>query len=188
MTVLVVPLLAMAPSDGVSRSPLCADCRQRRLLRVVCAVTSKRTDRETLMPTGQDWFTVTRLSWMHWPEGRATGRTTVRPQFPADVAATPQLAAGLGDGLGLGEGDGLGDGLGDALGLADGLGDGLGEGDELGLAEGLGLGDGEAAGLGDGLGEGDGDGLGLGGPPAPGWTNTCSVAVADDEPLRAMSV
>ena len=142
----VVPLRAIAPSDGSSTSLLVTLRRQRRPVREVCAVTSKLSDREVVNPTGQLWLTFTALTSMHSPVTRAVGFTMVRLQFPADVAGALQLTGvgvGLGTGVGVGDGDGEGDGDGDVDG--DGLGDGLGDGEALGL------------GLGDGLALGDGD-------------------------------
>ena len=135
----VVPLRAIAPSDGSSTSLLVTLRRQRRPVREVCAVTSKLSDREVVNPTGQLWLTFTALTSMHSPVTRAVGFTMVRLQFPAAVAGALQLTGvgvGLGTGVGVGDGDGDGDGDEDG----DGLGDGLGDGEVVGL--GLGLGDG----------------------------------------------
>ena len=145
----VVPLRAIAPSDGSSTSLLVTLRRQRRPVREVCAVTSKLSDREVVNPTGQLWLTFTALTSMHSPVTRAVGFTMVRLQFPAAVAGALQLT---GVGVGLGTGVGVGDGEGDG----DGDGDGLGDGEALGLGLGDGLGDGEVVGLGLGLGDAPG--------------------------------
>ena len=155
---LVVPLLAMAPKAGWRMSLLSLDRRHVRFVVDVWAVTSNRSERIVLTPTGQTWLTVRIVSSIHPPAGRGAGFEMLKEQLPAGPAAGPHVT-GVGEGLAVGEGSG--DGLGEGVGEGVGVGPGVGVGVDVGV------------------------GVGVGDEPC---TTTWTVAVADEVPARAVRV
>src|SRR5262245_28126925 len=156
-TTVVLPLPFTNPSPGSITSVFVGAFRQLRLGRLVWARTSKRSSTGSVVPTGQVWFTVTRVTSTQPLSAGAFGFVMVTAQLPAGPAGTPQADGG-------------------GVGLGVGVGDGTGEGDGDGVGEGVGVG------LGVGLGEGVGVGVGAGEP----WTCTSTAALTFEVPAWAV--